>query len=61
MNRRTFVAGLGGAAAWSVVARSQEPAKQRKTYRVAVVTWRLPSPLWQKRVRIFPFAGFSSS
>jgi putative ABC transport system substrate-binding protein len=34
MRRRTFIAALGGAAAWSVVARAQEPGR---VYRIAVL------------------------
>ena len=45
MRRREFIAGLGSAIAWPVVARSQEPAKQRKTHRVAVVDLAAPIAL----------------
>jgi hypothetical protein len=32
MNRRAFVAGLGGAAAWPVLARAQQPKMLRVGY-----------------------------
>ena len=54
MKRREFIAGLGGAAAWPVVARGQQPQKQR---RIAFVHSGIPAdrlteaagPFWVRR------------
>ena len=54
MKRREFIAGLGGAAAWPLVARGQQPQKQR---RIAFVHSGIPAdrlteaagPFWVRR------------
>jgi putative ABC transport system substrate-binding protein len=51
VKRRTFIAGLGSAAAWSVVARGQEPERMRKIG--ALLNFPSEDPEGQARVSAF--------
>jgi putative ABC transport system substrate-binding protein len=51
VKRREFIAALGGAMAWPVVARAQQPERMRRVGVLAV--WSADNPDWQVRLAAF--------